>query len=284
MRDLIYLRTWGLFHMKIGHIIRLIKKGSHADSAPELIVSNLESLAFIDDDALQKRLLKDLIRNYVLLEKRVDALLKNTLPPVVADEIKYEGTFLPRAYASTIMFTDFVGFTHLAEKCTPLELVGLLNTIFSEFDELVDRNKGTKIKTIGDSYMAVFGAPEACKEHAVMAIRSAMAMLEFLNRFNIKEGQRFNMRIGIHTGNVMAGVVGRDRMQFDVFGDDVNIASRFESSGVINRINVSGITYKAAELHFDFEERGFITLKNKDPMPAYLVTGSKTEEQTNITE
>lgn len=270
--------------MRIRHITGLIKNRKNADYTLELIVKNLESLAFIDDDALQKKLLKDLIRNYVLLEKRVDALLKNTLPPVVADEIKYEGAFLPRAYASTIMFTDFVGFTHLAEKCTPLELVGLLNTIFSEFDELVDRNKGTKIKTIGDSYMAVFGAPEACKEHAVMAIRSAMAMLEFLNRFNIKEGQRFNMRIGIHTGNVMAGVVGQDRMQFDVFGDDVNIASRFESSGVINRINVSGITYKAAELHFDFEERGFITLKNKDPMPAYLVTGAKTEEQTNITE
>lgn len=264
--------------MKIGHITELIKKSGHAGFAPELIVSNLESLSFIDDDALQKRLLKDLVRNYVLLEKHVDGLLKSTLPSVVADEIKYEGTFLPRAYACTIMFTDFVGFTSLAEDCTPLALVGLLNTIFSEFDELIDRNKGTKIKTIGDSYMAVFGAPEACEEHAVMSIRSAMVMLEFLNRFNCNEGRRFNMRIGIHSGNVMAGVVGRDRKQFDVFGDDVNIAARFESSGVINRINVSEITYKAAKLHFDFEERGFISLKNKDPMKAYLVSGSKTEE------
>jgi len=270
--------------MRIRHTTGLIKNRKNADYTSELIVKNLESLAFIDDDALQKRLLKDVIRNYVLLEKRVDGLLKNTLPPVVADEIKYEGAFLPRAYTCTILFSDFAGFTRLAEDCTPLALVGLLNAIFSEFDELVERNKGTKVKTIGDSYMAVFGAPEACEEHAVMAIRSAMAMLKFINRFNRDEGQRFDMRIGIHTGNVMAGVVGRDRMQFDVFGDDVNIAARFESSGVINRINVSEVTYKAAELHFDFEERGLITLKNKDPMPAYLVTGAKTGGQTDIAE
>lgn len=261
--------------MKVGRIIDLIKKSGHADSAPDLVISNLESLAFIDDDALQKRLLKDLIRDYVLLEKRVDALLKNTLPPVVADEIKYEGAFSPREYACTILFTDFVGFTRLAEGCSPSALVGLLNAVFSEFDELVDRNKGAKVKTIGDSYMAVFGAPEPCEEHAAMAIRAAMAMLDFINRFSRDEEQKFNMRVGIHTGNVMAGVVGRDRMQFDVFGDDVNIAARFESSGVINRINVSEATYKAAKLHFDFEERGLIALKNKDPMQAYLVRGLK---------
>jgi len=205
----------------------------------------------------------------------VDGLLKNTLPPIVADEIKYDGAFLPRTCVCTILFTDFVGFTHLAENCTLLTLVGFLDTIFSEFDQLVDHNKGTKIKTIGDSYMAVFGAPEFLEEHAVFAIKSAIAMIEFINRFNSDKKQKFDMRVGIHTGSVMAGVVGRDRMQFDVFGNTVNIAARFESSGIANRINVSETTYIEAKPHFVFEERGFIDLKNIDPMPAYLVTCAK---------
>jgi len=112
-------------------------------------------------------------------------------------------------------------------------------------------------------------------EHPIMAIRAALAMIKFLERFNLETEHKFNMRVGIHTGQVMAGVVGKERMQFDVFGDDVNIAARFESSSVNNRINVSKTTYMTARDHIEFEERGTISLKNKEDMKAYFVIEEK---------
>jgi len=143
--------------IKNKHLFELIKAHSDSSIASELLLNHLESLATIDDDALQKKLLKELIRNYVMLEKRVDSLLKNTLPAIVAEEIKYEGRFLPRSYVCTILFTDFVGFTRLAEQVSRTALIETLNTIFTEFDDLIYQYKGTKIKTIGDAFMAVFG-------------------------------------------------------------------------------------------------------------------------------
>lgn len=261
--------------MKNKKLFELIKSSSAPDATGALLLDYLESLATIDDDVLQKRLLKELIRNYVMLEKRVDVLLKNTLPTTVAEEIKYEGRFLPRPYVCTILFTDFVGFTRLAEKVSRTTLVETLNIIFTEFDELVQQYKGTKIKTIGDAFMAVFGAPVKYNDHPVMAIRAALAMTRYLERFNFEAEHKFHMRVGIHTGHVMAGVVGKERMQFDVFGDDVNIAARFESSSFENRINVSETTYEATKDHFDFEQRGSISLKNKSDMKAYFVVGEK---------
>lgn len=246
------------------------------DPATEaLLFRHLESLATIDDDALQKRLLKELVRRYVALEKRVDSLLKNTLPATVAEEIKYEDRFLPRTYHCTIMFTDFVGFTALAEVIPRTALIETLNVVFTEFDEQIRRHRGTKIKTIGDAYMAVFGAPLEYDEHPVNAIRAALEMIRYLERFNRAAEHPFHIRIGIHTGEVAAGVVGKERMQFDVFGDDVNIAARFESSGAKNRINISETTCRLAKAHFEFEERGPIQLKNKADMSAYFVVGEK---------
>jgi len=123
--------------------------------------------------------------------------------------------------------------------------------------------------------MAVFGAPHAYEDHAVMAVRTGLAMLDLLESFNRRQGHDLQVRIGIHTGVVMAGVVGKERMQFDIFGDHVNIASRFESSGKPGRVNVSFETYLCTRDHFTFEERGEITLKNKANMRAYFVVGEK---------
>ena len=257
--------------MKNKNLFELIKAHADSGATSALLLNHLESLATIDDDALQKRLLKELIHNYVMLEKRVDSLLKNTLPATVAEEIKYEGQFLPRSYICTILFTDFMGFTQLAEQVSRTALIETLNIIFTEFDALIYQYKGTKIKTIGDAYMAVFGAPIEYDRHPIMAIRAGLAMIKYMEQFNLETEHKFHMRVGIHTGQVMAGVVGKERMQFDVFGDDVNIAARFESASVKNRINVSETTYKAAKDHFDFEERGAISLKNKDDMKAYFV-------------
>ncbi|MBF0227187.1 MAG: adenylate/guanylate cyclase domain-containing protein [Desulfobacterales bacterium] len=264
--------------MKIEHLLELIETKGDFGAATNIVKQYLEALATVEDDALHKRLLKELISRYVILEKQADQLLKNTLPPIVADEIKYEGRFKSRAYSCTILFTDFVGFTRLAESMSNNLLIETLDHIFSEFDLLIAEHQGTKIKTIGDAYMAVFGAPVSYEEHPMMAVRAAMALLDFLDKFNSKAKNQFNMRIGIHTGSVMAGVVGRERMQFDIFGDDVNIAARFESSGVINKANVSESTYAKTKSHFHFEERGLVNLKNKGQMKAYIVIDEKNSD------
>lgn len=231
----------------------------------------LDSLAVIQDDGVQKRLQQELIREYVSLEKKVDGLLKNTLPEMVAEEIKSSGRFTPRSCECTILFADIVGFTRLAEKVSGSRLIELLDNLFSGMDDLVLACRGTKIKTIGDAYMAVFGAPRECDDHAPMAVRAGMAFLGLVDSLNGPGGHGLAVRIGIHTGQVMAGVVGKERMQFDVFGDNVNIASRFESAGEPGRVNVSQETYLRTREQFDFEQRGEIALKNKANMKAYFV-------------
>jgi len=240
-----------------------------------LILDYLHSVATIQDERIQKRLLAELIREYVVLEKRVDGLLKNTLPETVANEIKDSGRFAPRPFDCTILFSDIAGFTRLAEIMPGEALIVMLDRLFQGMDDLVKGFRGTKIKTIGDAYMAVFGAPLTYDDHAVMAVRTGMAMLTFVASFNRENDQQLQIRIGLHTGRVMAGVVGKERMQFDVFGDHVNIASRFESSGKTGRVNVSHETYLLTRDFFVFEERGEIALKNKANMKAYFVTGEK---------
>ena len=187
----------------------------------------------LKDENIQDTILlavEKVIEKY-FLEKRVDSLLKNTLPESVAEEMKYRGKFAPRQYHCTILFSDFVQFTRLAETISDELLIKLLDELFVGFDDLIKHFDGTKIKTIGDAYMAVFGAPEWYETHAQKAVKAGMALFDFVNAFNRENSQKFQMRIGIHTGPVMAGVVGKERMQFDVFGDQVNIASRFETSG-----------------------------------------------------
>lgn len=261
--------------MKNESLFELFKDHPKDPAAQTLLLRHLESLATIDDDTLQKRLLSELIRSYVALEKRVDTLLKNTLPVTVAEEIKYNDRFLTRNFMCTILFTDFVGFTALAETIPQETLIETLDLIFTAFDDQINLFKGTKIKTIGDAYMAIFGAPTEYDEHPVCAIKTALKMIQFIEQFNSTSEHQFNIRIGIHTGQVVAGVVGKERMQFDVFGDNVNIAARFESSSAKNRINVSESTFLLSKDKFDFEERGSIQLKNKADMNAYFVLGEK---------
>jgi len=241
----------------------------------QFILDYLHSVATIQDERIQKRLLAELIREYVVLEKRVDGLLKNTLPETVANEIKDSGRFAPRPFDCTILFSDIAGFTRLAESMPGEALIVMLDRLFQGMDDLVKEFRGTKIKTIGDAYMAVFGAPLTYDDHAVMAVRTGMAMLTFVASFNRENDQQLQIRIGVHTGRVMAGVVGKERMQFDVFGDHVNIASRFESAGKTGRVNLSHETYLLTRDFFAFEERGEIALKNKANMKAYFVTGEK---------
>jgi class 3 adenylate cyclase len=231
----------------------------------------LEALASLDDAAQHAQVLEELIQRFVRLEQRVDGLLKNTLPASVAEEIKYAGSYPPRQVTCSILFADTVDFTRLAERLTGEQLVDELDRLFRGFDAVVEAHRGTKIKTIGDAYMAVFGALDARDSHALDAVESARAMLGFLERFNVDAPQPFALRVGIHSGPVIAGVVGAHRKQYDVFGDPVNIAARFESSGVAGRVNVSAEVERQTRHAVHYESRGAIPLKNKAAMDAFLV-------------
>ncbi len=262
--------------MKTTAISGLMRSTQDIEDATRVLSRELlGALAALEDSAIQRRLLKDLVQRYVALEKRVEGLLQNTLPPAVAEEIKRTGGYPPRSFDGTILFTDCAGFTRLAERMPAEMLIQRLHTLFSGLDEIVRREGGTKIKTIGDSYMAFFGAPDPLPDHAVRAVRAALACQAFLLTFNEGQPLPIEMRIGVHSGQVMGGVVGHDRMQFDVFGDAVNTASRFESSGEKGRVNVSERTWEQAREEFTFEPRGEIPLKNKAPMRAFFVTGPR---------
>ncbi len=244
-----------------------------------LIVEHIEALATIKEASVQRNLLKELVRDFVSLEARVDSLLNNTLPPSVAEEVKLRGRFEPRQYNCSILFTDLVRFTALAEVLRPDQLLHILDRLFSSFDELTERHGGTKVKTIGDAYMAVFGAPEALEDHASQAVACGLAMVRLLDEFTADPAVDLGLRVGIHSGDVIAGVVGRDRMQFDVFGDAVNLAARLETAGQVGRVNVSDATRSLAGVGFNYEDRGRIPIKNKAPTGAHFVIGARREDQ-----
>lgn len=254
-----------------------LASGRVPKSIRDIVFLYLEEFARKEDDALNNRLLAELIDGYSNIERKVDSLLKNTLPEVVAEEIKLKGGYTPREHLCTILFSDLVGFTRIAERVSPITLIMALDQIFSSFDEITATLGGTKIKTIGDAYMAVFGAPQEMENHAYLAIEAGLKMISSLEEFNQKNKDfgKMAMRVGRHTGKVISGVVGKERMQFDVFGDNVNIASRLETSSEPGRITVSRGTYELVKDLFVFEERGFVPLKNKAPILAYFVKGRR---------
>jgi adenylate cyclase len=211
-----------------------------------------------------------------------DSLLLNILPASVAEELKANDSVSPRHYESaSVLFTDFVGFTQIAEGMTPDELIAELDACFSRFDAIARKHKLEKIKTIGDSYMAVGGVPVANQTNAVDSVRAALDIQRFMLELaekKKKQNQPFwQLRLGIHTGPLVAGVIGREKFAYDVWGDTVNTASRLESSGVAGRINISGATYEQVKDVFACEYRGKVSAKHKGEIDMYFVTGVKPE-------
>jgi adenylate cyclase len=201
-------------------------------------------------------------------KKRSEALLLNILPSEVAEELKNKGAAEARNYDNvTVLFTDFKGFTTIAEKLSPQELVKEINNCFSEFDRICEKYNIEKIKTIGDAYMAVGGLPVINNSHAQDVVNAALEILQFM------KNKTFEIRIGIHTGNVVAGIVGIKKFQYDIWGDTVNTASRMESSGEAGKVNVSESTYELIKHKFNCEYRGKIKAKNKGEIDMYFVTG-----------
>ena len=173
------------------------------------------------------------------------------------------------------MFGDIVGFTELSGKIPPAELVQLLNQIFSQFDHLADQHGLEKIKTIDDAYTVVSGLPLPCQNYAEAIANMALDMRLTLEEFNQETGQHFQMRIGIATGPVIAGVIGLKKFIYDLWGDTVNIASRMESHGIANEIQVTEKTYRMLKNQYFFEKRGVIMIKGKGEMTTYLLKGKR---------
>lgn len=226
------------------------------------------------------RLLEQLHREIVTEKQKSDDLLLNILPESVAGELKEFGKTTPNRFENTtVMFTDFKGFTSYASNHSPEELVTLVDHYFRAFDQIVKKHDIEKIKTIGDSYMCVSGIPTSKHNHAASMLRAAFEFRDFVNAEAEKKkklGQPFlRMRIGLHSGPLVAGVVGSRKFAYDVWGDTVNIAARMEQSGETDVINVSESVYEQVQHEFDFTYRGEIEAKNKGKMKMYFVTGEK---------
>ena len=207
-------------------------------------------------------------------KQKSDDLLRNILPAEVADELKENGQAMARQFdAVTVLFTDFVDFTKISERLSPQALVGELHLNFKAFDEIIERHGLEKIKTIGDAYMAAAGLPAPNPQHAHMAAQAALDIQAFIRQRQTALGHSFQIRIGLHSGPVVAGIVGVKKFAYDIWGDTVNTAARMESGSVPGRINVSGATYGLLKDEFEFEYRGAVMAKNKGEVDMYFMEG-----------
>lgn len=218
---------------------------------------------------LQKNLIQD-------ERQKTDELLESILPHHVASQLKTIGYARPRNYRrATIMFTDFKGFTKSCEHLKPDEIVKYLHGFFTVFDDIVVEHFIEKIKTIGDAYMCVGGIPLRNRSNPFDVTIAALKVQNYMTHLDKydpdEELPRWNIRLGIHTGSLTAGVVGKIKFAYDVWGDSVNIASRMESNGEVGRVNVSGSTYKYIKDFFECEYRGEIEMKNRGKMAMYFV-------------
>jgi class 3 adenylate cyclase len=203
---------------------------------------------------------------------RSERLLLNMLPEPIADRLKAdESPIADRLNDVTVLFADLVDSTPLAETLDPDELVALLDRLFTQFDELADRFGLEKIGSIGDGYLAVAGAPVTRADHADAAARLALAMLSALGRFTVEGYGQLRMRIGLHSGPVVAGVIGRRKYRYDLWGDTVNTASRMESHGEAGRIHISATTREALGNDYVLEPRGEISVKGKGEMETFFL-------------
>jgi adenylate cyclase len=216
-------------------------------------------------------------RELTVANEQSEVLLNNILPSSVAEELKRERHVQPRYYNSvTIMFTDFKDFTLQAERMEPRRLVDDLDFYFCAFDEIIARHRLEKLKTIGDAYMCVGGLPEENRTHATDACSAALEIQAFMARTNRQREKirlaPWEVRIGIHTGSVMAGVVGKRKFAYDIWGDAVNVAARMEAHGEAERVNLSENTHHRVKEHFHTEHRGSIEVKNKGVLDMYFLS------------
>jgi adenylate cyclase len=209
-------------------------------------------------------------------QDRSERLLLNILPQSIAERLKHSHKPIAEQFDDvSVLFADIVGFTKLAARITPTELVGMLNEVFSLFDDLAERYGLEKIKTIGDSYMVAGGLPKPRPQHAAAVADMALAMQRAIARFSARRGDDLNIRVGISSGPVIAGVIGTKKFIYDLWGDTVNTASRMESHGLPGQIQVCAATHARLSDRYLFQERGEVLVKGKGAMATYLLMGRR---------
>jgi class 3 adenylate cyclase len=244
--------------------------------AEALLAANLWGMliCYQMDLALRRAFLA--MRDVAVEHEHSERLLLNILPAELAKELSTTGAARPARYDSaTILFTDFSGFTQVASAMPADRMVAELNEIFGAFDDICDESGVEKIKTIGDAYMAAAGLPKPCADHAQRCVRAGLRMLEYLEQRNRTSAFKWALRVGIHSGPVVTGVVGKRKYAFDVWGDTVNVASRMESAGEPGRVNISAYTYDLVQGEFESEYRGKVDAKGKGQIDMYFVTGAR---------
>ncbi|MCX7999901.1 MAG: GAF domain-containing protein, partial [Leptospiraceae bacterium] len=273
-------------------VIQVLNKltADHFTSEDENLLGAYASLAGISIanaqayDELQKERdllevrVKERTKDLEEARKKSDELLLNILPYEIAEELKQSGAVVPKKYELvTVLFTDFKGFTLAAEKMSPERIVAELDNCFRYFDEIALKYNLEKIKTIGDAFMCAGGVPNKNISNPVDAVLAAIEIKMFMKEQADKKarlGEPFwEIRIGLHSGPLVAGVVGKKKFAYDVWGDTVNTASRMESSGEAGKINISQTTYELVKDFFECEYRGKVPAKNKGTIDMYFVHG-----------
>jgi adenylate cyclase len=230
--------------------------------------------------SLEKKHMRDREREMVealrIEKERSEQLLLNILPQAIVTRLNRDETVIADQLSDvTILFADLIDFTRLSSNLSARDLVQLLNGLFSEFDRLALSFGVEKIKTVGDAYMLAGGVPEPRADHAHAVADTALAMIEALKRANYDLPIPLQMRIGIHSGDVVAGVIGSHKFVYDIWGDAVNIASRMESHGMPNRIQISAATCLHIHKHFRLEPHGSVDIKGKGPMETFILLGRR---------
>lgn len=250
----------------------------------KLIKEEQEKRQFMEE---QNSILEELVneRTHQLKNEKeeADRLLNNILPKGIAAELKEKGYTTPAGYKSaSILFTDFKDFTTISSQITPKKLVSELNDIFKKFDFIIEKFGLEKIKTIGDAYMAADGLPEETKGHAIQCVRAGLAMINYINDRNQTHDMKWQMRIGVNSGPLIAGVVGTKKFTYDIWGDAVNTAARMESNSEAGKINITKSTFKLVNTYFECEHRGSHFVKGKGETEMYFILASKRSKRYTI--
>ncbi len=242
-----------------------------------------EQLIAVETDITR---IKEAEEEIIIQKENTDKLLKNILPEEIAEELKSKGFATPRYYKSvTVLFADVKDFSKYCQSLTPQQLLHELHEYFNEFDEIIKQNYVEKIKTVGDAYMCVGGVPVSNSSHAFNTLLVGLQIQKKAHEINqrkVNEGRlAWEFRVGLHTGEIISGVIGKQKFAYDVWGDTVNIASRMESSCDPGRVNISGSTYKMIKDYFECEYRGKQEIKNRGMFDMYFVNRIKTEYSQN---
>jgi guanylate cyclase len=217
-----------------------------------------------------------LLRRVDYFRRRADNLLLNILPGPIAIRLKESSETIADAYSEvTVLFADIVGSTPLFSHLDPVEAVDWLNEVFTIFDQMAEKYGLEKIRTIGDSYMVASGVPTPRADHAQATAKFALDLIRQLGEMPARHGQHLNFRIGINSGPLVAGVIGRSKFQYDLWGDTVNVASRMESHGVAGKVQVTRATYELLKDDFDCIGRGEVQIKGKGNMETWFVVAQK---------